>query len=938
MRLLEFGFAVLLLLLATASTRAAEADDVVLDGYGSWRMFQVLKPPEIALDEGVKTVAYPKNPYWDPYYLNGESPLAPAGWSKPEFDDGDWLRGPVAMQARAAFVARTYLRGRFVVTDPSQVKSLQFSVRYHGGAVVHLNGEEIGRGHLAAGAGVAEAYPAEAFLAPDGALLVPEGRMVIVDGKEAKGKKPDAETLRRVALRARTLDVELPARLLHTGVNVLAVEIIRAPYHKVVDDQKTLLHGRQDLPLYNLQWNTCEVLAARLTATGPRASAFGAAWPAGLQVWNSPVLRSDFKLDTPALGETVRPITLTAARNGIFSGKVVVGSAKPIRGLKAIASDLRGTGGVIPASALRVRYAVAGGTEAEYGIYDSSFGAGSAATREPAKAEAIGCLLDAPPEEYPVARIAAAPAKADVAADGRRAVVPGAVAPVWLTVKVPVDAKPGLYEGQLAIRCEGEKAVEVPVRLEVADWTLADPEKYRTWVEVIQSPDTLQLEYGVPAWSDKHFELIARSFRLMREVGSGVLYLPLICATNYGNEESIVRWVKKGEKQYDFDYTMLDKYLDVAEKNLGKPKVVCFVVWDVFLLTSKDQSTGYSHGSMLGVINEIKNRPTEPSVTLTVADPATGKLARATFPNEYFNDDEIKSHWRRLFGELRARMKKRGLEDAMALGWFTDYRARKQEIAFWNEVTGDLPWVSHGHFTVEKIGGAKGLGFKVAYETSIHDVGYPVDPASGRKYGWRNPLLQAQQLCRPTFRSELTMFPGTVWNSITELTMAGGQRGFGRVGGDNWLVLKDKKGNRAFRAYERYPWNNWINLEMRQSMFAPGPEGAVATARFEQLRDGVEACEARVCIEQALSDEIKRKKLGAELANRCQAALDERLLYGLRGVSNFAMTPHYYNAPWSWIFQTGEAGHAWFQSTGWQERNAKLFALAGEVERKLAVK
>jgi hypothetical protein len=324
-------------------------------------------------------------------------------------------------------------------------------------------------------------------------------------------------------------------------------------------------------------------------------------------------------------------------------------------------------------------------------------------------------------------------------------------------------------------------------------------------------------------------------------------------------------------------------------------------------------------------------------VTLTTTDPTTGKLARATFPNEYFKDEALEAQWRKHFGELRQRMRKRGLEEAMMLGWFTDYRARKDEISFWGRVTGELPWVSHSHFTIGKIGG-KSLGFKVGYETSIHDVGYPGDPAQGRKYGWRNPLLHAQQLCRPTFRSELTMFPGTVWNSITELTMAGGQRGFGRVGGDNWLVIKDKRGRRAYRAYERYPWSNWINLEMRQSMFAPGPDGPVATAHFEQLRESVQECEARVIIEQVLTDQTRRGKLGEELATSCQAALDERILYGLRGVSNFAMTPHYYGAPWSWVFQTGVAGHAWFQSTGWRERNAKLFALAGEVERRLGEK
>ncbi len=172
------------------------------------------------------------------------------------------------------------------------------------------------------------------------------------------------------------------------------------------------------------------------------------------------------------------------------------------------------------------------------------------------------------------------------------------MAPIWLTVRVPADAPPGVYEGRLAISCEDEKPVEIPVRLEVPGWMLPEPDRYQTWTEMVQSPDTLQVEYGVPAWSDKHFELIARSFRLMREVGSGVLYLPLICGTNYGNEESIVRWVKKGEKEYDFDFTAMDKYLDVAEKNLGKPKLVCFIVWDIFLLPSKELSVGGAHSDM----------------------------------------------------------------------------------------------------------------------------------------------------------------------------------------------------------------------------------------------------------------------------------------------------------------------------------------------------
>jgi hypothetical protein len=507
--------------------------------------------------------------------------------------------------------------------------------------------------------------------------------------------------------------------------------------------------------------------------------------------------------------------------------------------------------------------------------------------------------------------------------------------PIWLTVKVPRGAKPGNYSGKLLVSCEGENAVEVPVDLQVAEWTLPDPENFQTWTEMMQSPDTLQLEYGVPAWSDKHFELIGRSFRLMREVGSKVVYLPLICSTNLGNEESIVRWVKKGNGDYDFDFTVMDKYLDAAQQNLGTPQIVCFIVWDIFLSRSKDLSLGGSHGDMPGWVSRFKDRMTAPFVTLTTREEQTGKHGRTSFP-DYFTDAASKALWQKLFNQLRERMSSRKLEQAMMLGWFTDCRAQKEEIDFWRDVTGDLPWVSHAHFKVARVAGQ---AIKTGYNTSIHDVNRPVDPANKRSYGWKKePVIWAQQLLRPGSRGEMDMLPGSMWGAMTEITLAGGQRGFGRLGGDMWFVLKNKAGLRTSRVYDRYPWSCWPNLELCCSLLAPGPDGPVPTAHFEQMREGVQECEARVFIEQALVDPARREKLGPDLAKRCQTLLDERVLSDLRGVAEYKTGPHAYSAPYTWWFQNGVAGHAWKQSSGWRQRSAAIFALAGEVEKKLAAK
>jgi hypothetical protein len=909
-RLFLLSFVAPVLLLACLSPAALAQEQapgaLILDTFSSWRMFNALKPPDIAFDAGARPVAFSQ------YWLNQESSPPLEGWTGLDFDDSEWLRGPLPMDCQTPFVARTCVRGRFRVTDPAAVGRLAVTVSYHGGAIIYMNGQEVRRGNLPndASPALAEPYPLEAFVGADGVLLARERNMVMAGNKMVQAGKPTEEALQRMALQKRTLaDVEIPARLLRKGVNVLAVEVIRAPYHQVVDEKKTSAGGN---PIYDMQWDTCAILELRLSATSGEGIEPNTARPQGFQVWNGSVLRADCDLDFGNPCETLRPVCITGVRNGTFSGKVVAGSTKPIKGLKASATELRGpNGATIPAAALRIRYGAPWG--AEYGLYEYMYGFGSGEgpkdwqRREPT----LGVLYDAPLAEYPVRSV------------DRAKGVFGAVAPIWLTVKVPADAVPGSYEGTLSIAGEGEETVTVPVRLQVIGWTLPDPSQFKTWIEMIQSPDTLQLEYGVEPWSDRHWELIARSFRFLREVGSGILYLPLICETNYGNAESMVRWVRKADNQYDFDFSVMDKYLDVAAQNLGRPKIVCLLVWDVHLLTADDMWGGKQRDA-------AKGRPVQPAVSML--DPATKQVRTDPIPN--YDDPVIKPAWQALFAGLRERLTARDLESAMMVGWMCDSKPGKDEVLFWREVTGDLPWVSHSHWPTSNLqyfAKVKDAGFKTGYMTSIYALSFPQDPAKGRLYGWKNPILHAQNIRCP----ELEMVPGTLVRCMGEINIAGGQRGFGRLGGDYWPAIKDRNGRRAGKAYQRYPQSDWSNINLNCSLLAPGPEGAVATTRFEVLREGVQECEARIFIEGALTDEGLRSKLGQDLAALCQEVLDERTVCVQRGVANLDVNCYQYYTPWNWMWQDGVAGHAWFQSSGWQERSAKLYTLAAEVARKL---
>ncbi len=358
--------------------------------------------------------------------------------------------------------------------------------------------------------------------------------------------------------------------------------------------------------------------------------------------------------------------------------------------------------------------------------------------------------------------------------------VPGAVVPVWVTVKVPANVGAGTYTGAVKIEAQGETPIEAPVEVRVADWRLPDTQDYRTWVDMIQSPDTLALEYGVPLWSEKHWEMIARSFQLIGETGSRTVYVPLIAHSNLGNEESMVRWIKKGDG-YEYDFSTMERYLDVAEKSLGRPKLLILVAWDVYMLPKS--SLENPHGNAFRVRSHLEHLQqiggkygTGPMVTVE-SDGADGKVRRqnVVLP-AHLDAAASKPLWQPLFDELRRRLKKRGMEKIAMLGLLHDTWATKQEVQFFQDITGGMPWAMQSHG-----GPAEGqLLYDVApigYQAVVWDVRFSDDGANehGRGkgiidsfHGWNRKVLWSQ-FDRWSRESD----PCTRWRQQAEVCITG---------------------------------------------------------------------------------------------------------------------------------------------------------------------
>ena len=539
-----------------------------------------------------------------------------------------------------------------------------------------------------------------------------------------------------------------------------------------------------------------------------------------------------------------------------------------------------------------------------------------------------------------------------------------ALLPVFVTVQVAKETKAGMYAGEITVQSDGAAPTRVKLSLDVADWTLPDSQNYRTWSDFVESPDTLAVEYNVPLWSEKHWELIARSFRLLSPTGSRVVYVPLIERTNFGNEQSMLRWIKKGENEYTCDYSILDRYLDVAEKNLGKPKLVVFQVWDV-CMSKEDTSKALNIYSTDGgkAVRDARKNALGKGPRVTGWNPAT-QVAESLFLPRY-EDPASKAIWQPVMTELLQRMKKRGLDKNLMLGLMPDVWPSREEVGFWNEIAGGLPWVIHGHAGAAKdvIIGNKGL-YKIAdigYSAFVYNLIFNVNPEKGRLYGWRNPAMLSGYM-----RYELNTDSPAFIREFQAFQITGGQRGAGRMGADLWPAVRNGKGARAGLVTGRYPENNWRNLDIFDWQLAPGPEGPVGTARLESFKEGTQVCEARIFLEDALLDADKKTRIGAELATRCQTALDdhhramwmtvwgdeddlkrvgvanamrnptEALLDGLRR-SDKAM-PAFQSAQEHALVREEVAKGTKQFVVGWQAREKQLFALAGEVARKLGAK
>jgi hypothetical protein len=591
---------------------------------------------------------------------------------------------------------------------------------------------------------------------------------------------------------------------------------------------------------------------------------------------------------------------------------VVASSGAAIRGAKAVPSDLSGPG-KIPAAAVEILW----------GLPDRAL---MRRTRTPC----FDTLDEIPPAEVPVD------------ASGK-----GAVLPIWISVKVPADAKPGEYKGEVTVSSKGTQPVEVPVKLSVVDWRMPDGRDLSTFLDLVQSPDTLAMKYEVEPWSEEHWKLIGRSFELMGRLGVKTLWVPLIAKTHFGNAHSMVRWRKvpvpgaRGQVPgtpgkpdtrdpapgtWKHDFGIAERYVKTAVKHLGTVQLTCLYCWEPAKVGAH-----WHHGKDYG----------EREILFSLQN-GSGKAEVIKGPD--WGTPECEKFWRPVFDGMRRILKENGLEGTAMVGLCDDYEPSENSVRTLKAVAPEMKWVVHSHVSSWLLKGVRGrpVGY-LACIWGIHGVHDPDDPALGntaRSYGWKHRV----KLCTfprgwPRPNSHPAMYRTYMERAVTAMGKYGswktedgkpadgwsGTDGAGRMGADFWEVLKDKRGR--VRGTLAGAYSYWGGLDLNRysipNVLGPGKKRPQATVRSELFRETIQENEIRFFLERALTDGKNRARLGEDLAARAQEILDERVRASLA------------NAP---------AGSEdldkwrWFVGSDAKDRSERLYRVGAEAAAKLGRK
>ncbi|RFS24537.1 DUF4091 domain-containing protein [Chitinophaga silvatica] len=168
----------------------------------------------------------------------------------------------------------------------------------------------------------------------------------------------------------------------------------------------------------------------------------------------------------------------------------------------------------------------------------------------------------------------------------KRAMVAATTQPVWLSIQVPASTPAGVYKGKVTVT-GGKEPISLPYEIVVSEHLLPDPKDWQFHLDLWQSPDAIARIHRVKPWSDEHFKAMKPYMQMLANAGQKVITTAIIYDPWNGQTQDIygstVKWTKKKDGSWKYDYTVFDKWVQFM-MNLGiKKEINCYsmIPWNL---------------------------------------------------------------------------------------------------------------------------------------------------------------------------------------------------------------------------------------------------------------------------------------------------------------------------------------------------------------------
>lgn len=155
--------------------------------------------------------------------------------------------------------------------------------------------------------------------------------------------------------------------------------------------------------------------------------------------------------------------------------------------------------------------------------------------------------------------------------------------PIWVSIRVPRDAAPGLYEGELSVKGEGMQTETLKMQLKVTGRTLPKPQEWSLNLDLWQNPYAVARYYQVPLWSKEHFDAMRPIMQMLADAGqyavtTSIMYKPWNGQTE-DHYDSMVTRIKHIDGTWTYDYAVFDRWVDFMMNDIGINRLIsCYTM------------------------------------------------------------------------------------------------------------------------------------------------------------------------------------------------------------------------------------------------------------------------------------------------------------------------------------------------------------------------